>query len=678
MTAISGPATRTYIDHLDGVRCLAVTLVVLFHAKLAGLPGGFIGVDVFFVISGYLMTRILYGRTLDLPGLRSFFRSRARRILPAYLATLVVCAAVSALLLLPVHLKGIAASLASAPLFLSNFVFWKTTNYFSQDLAYNPLLHTWSLAVEWQFYLLYPLLFVVLRRHRRLVPAAIVLCGLVSYALAHVLVERSHTIVSFYLLPTRVWEFIAGGLLVFAPPLPAHRRWLGQLLGLLGLGLILACAVVYTPTTPFPGAAALLPCLGTALLIHAGGTPGPLNALLTCLPVDRIGKYSYSIYLWHWPLIVFAEYRFAPGHFDGNPWFVLAVCGVSILLGYLSWRYIEAPFRAPATGVPPTPPSTTPPTSPARPWLAARPVQVAATLSVLCFGLGAWMHLHEGLPFRFSSQVVALSNAYKDAGEFRHCLSRPPSTQGGPQGVCRLGAAAGPPSFLLLGDSHGAALADGVSHVANGRGQAGVLSVSDACVPLLEFAGYYLPSRARCEAAQRAIPELVASVRPRLVVMHAAWGVYHRREPEKFERMLGRTLDAFAAQGVRVVLVGDTPGARDNVPINLAKEAAFGARTDLAFSAGEVRQREDATTRLLREQAARRSFAFIDISERLCDTQGCRLVIEGLPLYWDKSHLTGHGSRYVAGLVAGELFGAPAKPATAAAVQPPSPVLAGS
>jgi peptidoglycan/LPS O-acetylase OafA/YrhL len=640
------PAPRIYIDHLDGIRCLAVTLVVLFHAKQSLLPGGFIGVDVFFVLSGYLMTRILCGKTLDLDGLKAFFASRGRRILPAYLATLAVCAVVSALLMLPVHVKGIAASLAAAPLFLSNFVFWKTTDYFSQDLAYNPLLHTWSLAVEWQFYMLYPLLFLALRRHRRLIPWAIVLCGLLSYAVAHVFVARSHTIFSFYLLPTRMWEFIAGGLLVFAPALPANR-WAGRALGWSGLLLVLGSAVFYSSKTPFPGAAALLPCLGAALLIHAGGAPGMLNRLLTWRPIDRIGKYSYSIYLWHWPLIVFSGYAFAPGHFDDQLWYVPAIAGVSVLLGYLSWKYIEAPFRRPPGEARPAPR-----------W----PRPAVAGLTSFCIAMGAWMFASEGLPFRFSPEVAALSNAYKDAGEFRDCLSRSPPNGGGAGSLCRLGAPAAPVTFLMLGDSHGAALADGVSHLATAEGLAGVLSVSDACAPLLDFPGNYLPSRARCEKAQRAIPHLVDSLRPTRVVLHAAWGGYHRRDPARFERVLAQTLDAFAARGVQVVIVGDTPGARDNVPINLAKAAAFGTRIDLAWPAHEVRLREDATERLLREQAARRSFTYVDIDDRLCEGGECRLVAAGLPLYWDQSHLTGRGSRWVAALVGPELLGRGAAP----------------
>ena len=320
-----------------------------------------------------------------------------------------------------------------------------------------------------------------------------------------------------------------------------------------------------------------------------------------------------------------------------------AVAALSVLLGFLSWKYIEAPFRQRPGEA-----------RPALRW----PRPAVAVLTSFCVAMGAWMFAGDGLPFRFSPQVAALSNAYKDAGEFRDCLSRsPPADGGGAGNLCRLGTAAAPVTFLMLGDSHGAALADGVSHLAKSEGLAGVLSVSDACAPLLDFPGNYLPSRARCEKAQRAIPGLLDSLRPARVVLHAAWGGYHRRDPERFERMLAQTLDAFAARNIQVVIVGDTPGARDNVPINLAKEAAFGTRIDLAWSANEVRQREDATERLLREQAAKRSFLYVDVDDRLCDGAGCRLVAGGLPLYWDHSHLTGRGSRWVATLVGPELLG---------------------
>ncbi|HZE92306.1 MAG TPA: acyltransferase family protein [Rhizobacter sp.] len=642
-------APGRYIRHLDGMRCLAVVLVVLFHADSPWVTGGFVGVDVFFVLSGFLMTGILYEKALDRDGLKSFFAGRARRIVPAYAATLLVCALVSALLFLPVHVKNMAPSLLSAPFFLSNLVFWKTTDYFSQDLAYNPLLHTWSLALEWQFYIVYPLVFIVLQRHRRLIPPAVLGIGLASFAFAYVLMSHSHTLFAFYQLPARVWEFIVGGLVVFVPPNRLNKVS-GQALSLIGLAAIVASGMLYSSHTPFPGVTAALPCLGAALLIYAGGCRGPVHALLTNAPVVRIGQWSYSIYLWHWPLLVFAKYVYPPGAFRDAPWFIPFVVIASVLLGHLSWKYIESPFRARS-----------------RTALAAdRPVQATAVrplrlrafvaFSVICWAMGSWMYLSDGLPFRFSPQVTELSNAYKNAGQFRDCLSRTPSPEGGAAGLCRLGRADAPVSFLMLGDSHGAALADGISRMAATLGKAGVLSVSDSCPPVSGFQALYVPARTRCAAAQKAIPALVSSLQPKFILLHAAWQVYFHADAPQFKAALKETLDALALAHHHVYIVGDTPGARDNVPLNLAKEAAFGAKTPLVYSVEEMNQSTGPVEDFLKDEARRHGFVYISLGRRLCDAgSGCRIMQNGQPLYWDGVHLTGFGSQYVAGLIEGDI-----------------------
>jgi peptidoglycan/LPS O-acetylase OafA/YrhL len=630
------------------MRCLAVALVVLYHADPDWMPGGFIGVDVFFVLSGFLMTGILYEKTQDAggptSGLRSFFAGRVRRIVPAYIAMLLVCAVVPALLFLPVHVKNIAPSLLSAPFFLSNIIFWKTTDYFSQDLAYNPLLHTWSLAVEWQFYVLYPLVFVLLKRHRRLIAPALLGIGLLSFAFACVLMSHSHTLFTFYQLPTRAWEFLIGGLLVFVPR--ARLNWLvSQVLNLVGLAAIVASGWLYSAFVPFPGLNAALPCVGAALLIWAGGCRGPVHALLTNKPVVRIGEWSYSIYLWHWPLIVFVQYVYPPDAFHQVRWFVPLVVIASVLIGYLSWRYIESPFRMPSRR-----PSVATPSA----HQTVRPVRVRAfvAFAAACWAMGSLMYLSDGLPFRFSPQVTALSNAYKDAGRFRDCLSHTPSLQGSTEGLCRLGKPNVPATFLMLGDSHGAALADGISRMASAHGQAGVLSVSDSCPPVAGFPALYIPARTRCVASQQSIPALVSSLRPQSIVMHAAWQVYDHADTTRFRAAMKETLDMLASTRHHVYIVGDTPGARDNVPVNLAKEAAFGAKSDLVYSAAETAEDTGSVEHFLMDEARRHGFVYIGLGQRLCDaSSGCRIVQDGHPLYWDRFHLTSFGSQYVAGLI---------------------------
>lgn len=627
----SPPATaapRAYIDHIDGIRCLAVTLVLLFHAKIPAVGGGFIGVDVFFVISGFLMTRILLGTPMDVAGFRAFFVGRARRILPAYVLTIAVVSALAAIVFLPIHLELLAPSLASAILLVSNFVFWRTTDYFSPDLSYNPLLHTWSLAVEWQFYLFYPFLFLVARRLRMSMRLAIAAIGLLSFGVCAVLIFNSKNIAAFYMLPTRVWEFAIGAMVVFAPRLKVSPL-VGTASSALGLAAILFCAVTYDRRTNFPGATALLPCLGTAALIYFGAAQGPINRLLSFGPVRTIGQASYSIYLWHWPLIVFLAYRL-PSSAGATDWLLIAsIVVLSAGLGLVSWKYVELPFRQ-RSGAP-----------------ARMRLSWIVPVAVVPLIVGLAIRLSDGFPQRFSPEVIQVAGAYRDSGQFRDCLSRSATAGNGAQNLCRLGQASAPLSFVVLGDSHAAAIAHGISKLAVDAGRGGVLSAADACAPMFSFPSGYLPTKIRCERAQNAIQSLVSDIHPDRVILHAAWAKYYDHDAELFKTALEETLSWFKARNIRVYLVGDTPGARDNVPISMAKRIAFGLEPSLAFDYSEFVAKNAAVEGVLKDAAEKFDFVYVDLADRLCENARCPVEFGEYPLYWDDSHLSGNGAIYI-------------------------------
>src|SRR6056297_20083 len=338
-----------YRADIDGLRALAVLPVLAFHAGLAPFSGGFVGVDVFFVISGYLIAglilpRIRAGRF----SLLEFYERRARRLLPALFVVMAVSGALAAALFLPAELREFGQSAVAATLFASNVLFSRETGYFETEAALKPLLHTWSLGVEEQFYLLFPLLLMALAARRAgrvaLVPVLAAL-ALASLALAAWAVPRAPAF-AFYLLPTRLWELMLGALLAVAPLPALRRRAVREAAAAAGLAAILWAMLRYSEATPFPGPAALLPCLGAALVIHAGASgPTAVSRALSLGPVVFVGLISYALYLWHWPVLVFAEYAAVRELTTVETGAALALSGV---LAALTWRFVERPFRRPA------------------------------------------------------------------------------------------------------------------------------------------------------------------------------------------------------------------------------------------------------------------------------------------------------------------------------------------
>ncbi|MGB3456185.1 MAG: acyltransferase family protein [Litorimonas sp.] len=335
----------TYRAEIDGLRAVAVLLVLAFHLSLPGVTGGFVGVDVFFVISGFLITGIILEQGQDF-SLRRFYLRRARRLFPALFATVAATVLAAWFIFERADLVGMLRSALLALASLSNFGFWLEAGYWDVDSKLKPLLHTWSLGVEEQFYLLWPLLLMAglalkLNRHAAFAGmAAIAVLGLLAaeWALDH------HVAAAFYLMPFRITEFALGGLT--AVGLRSYRFglpvWARQFLFFAGLGAILSAALLFDPTTRFPGLSSWLPCLGTVAVILAARVP-VTSAILTNGAARLIGKMSYSLYLVHWPLIVFMEYRFGP---DLTPVQTAGVAAASFGLAYALYRWVETPLRA--------------------------------------------------------------------------------------------------------------------------------------------------------------------------------------------------------------------------------------------------------------------------------------------------------------------------------------------
>ncbi len=333
-----------YRKEIDGLRALAVVPVILFHAGFEWISGGYIGVDMFFVISGYLITTILLQEQQHGTfSIVNFYERRARRILPALFTVLLVCLPFAWFLLLPYELKEFGKSLIAVVAFVSNILFCLGTDYFTTDTELIPLLHTWSLAVEEQFYIVFPLFLALFAgKNKRILVILIVLIALVSLGLTE-WGWRYFSEANFYLIPTRAWELMLGALTalyLFSKPQP--KGFICHIASLLGLGMILVSIFFLDKNIPFPSLYALVPTLGTALIILFANNHTLVNKLLSFKPFVMIGLVSYSAYLWHQPLFVFARayYMALP-----SVSIMLGLSVISVLIGYISWRYIEAPFR---------------------------------------------------------------------------------------------------------------------------------------------------------------------------------------------------------------------------------------------------------------------------------------------------------------------------------------------
>ena len=386
----SWAAKTTYRADIDGLRAIAVLGVILMHAGMSAVASGFLGVDVFFVISGYLVHQQIVTRlktqTFSLVG---FYGRRVRRTFPALYLVAAVSLVAGLLLLMPGDFDALARSVIAAALGVSNILFAIHTGYFDHDAITKPMLHSWSLGVEEQFYLIAPVIPFVLRKLSDRTRGAI-LIGLIAVDIVFcVIVQSLIPAITFFMMPPRLWEFLLGSLIAegFIPAL--KRQWIAELVSAAAIAALILSLLWISPDAPHPGLITLIPCLATAALIHIGGTHKTLvSRLLSAAPFTFCGLISYSLYLWHWPLIVFARYA----DLTLSPEILAIGAGLLLVLSVLSWKYVETPFRDPA--------------SPLK--RHAVPILLGGLL-LLAGASGAIIAGH-GLPERFSPKVAAITS----------------------------------------------------------------------------------------------------------------------------------------------------------------------------------------------------------------------------------------------------------------------------
>ncbi|MDI4655899.1 acyltransferase family protein [Xanthobacter autotrophicus] len=662
-----------YRADVDGLRALAIVPVVLFHIHLSAFPGGYVGVDIFFVISGYLITAILFrdmkaGRF----SLLDFYDRRIRRIFPALFVVLVATTLAAVFIMVPSDLLLYARSLRATTLFFSNIYFAKNLNYFQPEADLNPLLHTWSLAVEEQFYIFFPLiLFALIRWVRPNLLRPIILVLIVA-SLAHAEIRLSRNpIESFFSLPTRAWELLIGSALALGlVPLVTPRK--GAWLSLAGLALIVCAIAFYDRHTRFPGLAALAPCLGAALILHGGasGAKGIVQRMLASPVPVFFGRISYSLYLWHWPLLVLIGY-YLERHL--SPTEGLMIAAVSVGLATLSLFYVEAPFRKRHRA------------GTSR-WI---PVWAggAAMALVVAFALTAIARDGRFWPMSaFAQQADALARAQDPYMSWCSApLSGPMRMPAKPQ--CVVGRQAAAPSgasgeaalpafdVLLWGDSHASALMAGLGEAAT-RADASIrLVMLPACPPLGEVVTLHESIKGlerQCPAFNRGVLELIAEKRPKLVVMAGRWSPWTSLQPgfairdgndrylsaeearAEFARGLARSVEGVTRLGIPVVLVGQVPEFGFSPPHCITRAEFSGADTARCLSQDREKTLAGlaASNQVLLDVAKGNPLVTtVLLSDRFCGKENCPAMEAGTLIYRDPNHLSVEGSRAAAGFI---------------------------
>lgn len=647
----------SYRPEIDGLRSVAVMSVILYHAGVGLFAGGFVGVDIFFVISGFLITRIIRPEVDE--GRFSFVRfyeRRVRRIFPALAAMLLGTALAGVWLLTPGQLKDFGQSLVACNLFLANAYFYLKTGYFGRHAEEVPLLHTWSLSVEEQFYLVFPVLLLALTRWApRQTRGLLAALGLISLALCLWRQQSGQQNLNFFDTSTRAWELLAGVWLALGEPGTALRRSpLAAVAAALGLLLLLVSVLGFSPHANHPGWQTVLPVLGSALVIGFADPANATGRLLASRPLVAIGLISYSAYLWHQPLLAMATA--ASGRHPAGMEVALMIAA-TLLIAWASWRWVEAPFRdARRTG--------------------RRTIWWGLALGSLALTVaGAAMHLRAGFPGRYSAQQTAEMATAQASPERARC-----HTEGldylKPAQACRY-LDTQPVHWAVLGDSHAVELGHALAQGLQQRGLGGLLHLSSSgCQPAYRFDSA-VPG---CSAWLReAVATLQASPEIRDVVLVWRHGFYLSGEPRTSypelpqaapnfltelpaEQARAHYMDSLEALVLDLSAAGKTVHLLDPIP-ELARPVEFNIYAP-SMQADPVRRaqglplayyqaRQAPTLATLARLASLPGVRPVHSAQVLCPQAHCLALADGQALYFDDNHLSVAGAARLVPLILG-------------------------
>ncbi|QDP01973.1 acyltransferase family protein [Thalassotalea sp. PS06] len=635
-------------NDINGLRAVAVLSVLLFHFGVFGFQGGFIGVDIFFVISGYLMTRIIFHRqTRNELSLTNFYTDRAIRIIPALTAMCAIVVVGCYFLLLPSEYKTLSEHVIASLGFVSNITYWRESGYF--DLASHSkwLLHTWSLSVEWQFYILYPVVLIIAFRclSKNNIKILVVIGFLISLGLSFWLTNKSANS-AFYLLPSRAWQMLLGGL-VFLYPLKQLIIWSKSLnfLGLVGLGLSI---YLFSGNDAWPGYGALLPTISTALIIWANRQD---SVFTNNFGSAWLGKISYSVYLWHWPIVVFLTYQ----NLDSVIWIMMGIVA-SFVLGYFSWKYIECNSKLIKRNL----------SDKSFPGLHQLGRLFGLVSPVLLVSI--IVNYNDGMPNRFDEAVFLAETQANDRNpRTSECLV----LRGVTPSDCLYGVGTDI-KLIVLGDSHANSMVTAIESAMLRYTSGQILFIGySACSTIPGIKRRDIPD-SQCgefvdnqiERLNREYPEV-----PIVIVNRPSVALFNQTNPMKIRldgplvyfnepyndhiQILYDEFEAHFNMAIKrlstnreLYIVKAVPEYSVDIPQSYARELKSGIKeTSLFITKHEYGQRNAFMHGLYENAAETFNVNLLDPSEYLCDDTSCFAVKQGVPLYYDDNHLNETGNK---------------------------------
>jgi len=616
-------------DDIDGLRTFAVLPVIAFHFTIFPLisGGGFVGVDIFFVISGYLITRTIYQDINNgTHTIVDFYNRRTRRIFPALFAIFPFCIVFTFFSSFPPEARKISTSIISSIFFVSNLSFYNQSGYFDQNSESNPLLHMWSLSVEEQFYIIFPLIIFLIRRFDNKI-RILLLCAITLASLLYsVWMVYNDSSAAFYLVQFRAWELLIGALLAINAVPKLVDQWHAELVGVGGIALIVISVILISPETRFPGLAALAPCLGAAAVIHSGAaTTTLIGRILAFSPIRFIGLISYSLYLWHWPLIVFYRlFASEPTRIEKGT--LLAIC---VLAATISWRFIEKPFRQKPYKL-----------KPYGTLLAAGAVMIFTSAAALA--LSPLIEIAYKYPSR---SIDVLSYAKLDQGYMRvgTCFLIVSDDEFNNQNEC-LGIKPNLPNFLILGDSHAADLWSGLH--ASYPTVNFLQATAAGCLPIIE--NHSRQSSVCAKMMKLIFQEFLPHVHLDGVIVSARW------RSEDIQGAI-KTANAVRAYADRVIILGPIVEYDQALPRILARAIASNkSEAEFAEQHRSVSPKE--IDRAFSAALQDGPIQYVSVYQTLC-TPDCEIwATQKVPLQFDNSHLTCQGSVELAEKIGPQLF----------------------
>jgi peptidoglycan/LPS O-acetylase OafA/YrhL len=624
---LSSPSAQ-YRPDIDGLRAIAVLLVVNFHAFPEAMAGGFIGVDIFFVISGFLITGII-AREIDHQrfSLVAFYNRRIRRIFPALIVVLFAALVLGWLWMLPAAYAQLSADVFASAAFFSNIALLMQSGYFDIESSKKPLLHLWSLGIEEQFYLFWPLILMLVARLRLNILAAASVIGTASFVL-NVALIGSTPVATFYLPFTRAWELLAGAVLACGWNGISHTGAASNLRASIGLVLIVIAAGFLDTHSAFPGWWAVLPVAGAALLLSAPAAWGARNVLASPLLV-WIGLISYPLYLWHWPLLVFF------GIIKFGPLTLLErelVVGLSFALAWLTYRFVESIFRL------------------GRP----SPLKIAGLCAamVLISAAGGVVVQGRGFDFRLPPDIREMAEVPGQASQWRvhECLLDPSRESSFADSCVDRDRR---PLIFVWGDSTAAALMPGLRKAQQTRDFGIAQFTSSSCIPALNADVAGTPN---CRAMNDKVLSLAREIGPDIVLLHGTW--------EKYFDHVVETVAALKQQtAARIVVLGAVPVWKRGLPNEVLR---YFMLRDRLIPERSNRAEPDWTAAVLRAKLVPSGAEFISAWDAMCDADGCVTRVGAAAKdisASDQVHLTEKGSEFLINSIIGRLLDEPTAPA---------------